>query len=251
MKFTNSKNIGPPKQRGRPPKIDQWDFHPSDHVPPAPQARTQQLEPRSQHPAPADEAADDPACCVTDAFDEAVSNQTVDNPSDTDTDMDEDFEFCTVGEDSLLTDALSRHHQRKCQKFVDFDNHKAGMLAEYAKLVTANLTGCICSVDGCETVASAHCEAHAGIHWNETLCHQILNASDQPLERNLRRLDCCKMSPVHSGNVAQLNTQGRSEQVVCHTCINHSISSMLMGLGIMVNRVAKPGLYDLNSHAKY
>ncbi|KAI8828337.1 hypothetical protein BJ741DRAFT_653659 [Chytriomyces cf. hyalinus JEL632] len=230
------------------------DPHPSDHVPPAPQARTQQLEPQSQHPAPADEAADDPACCVTDAFDEAVSNQTVDNPSDTDTDMDEDFEFCTVGEDGLLTDAPSRHHQRECQKFVDFDNHKAGMLAEYAKLVTANLTGCICSVDGCEMVAvyrcytcrsagilkSAHCEAHAGIHWNETLCHRILNASDQPLERNLRRLDCCEMSPVHSGNVAQLNTQDCSEQVVCHTCINHSISSMLMGLGFMVNRVAKP-----------
>ncbi|KAJ3263175.1 hypothetical protein HDU77_011123, partial [Chytriomyces hyalinus] len=170
--------MGPPKQRGRPTKIDQYvglpaakrvakrqaagsaeiefdedefltwmrrDPHPSDHVPPAPQARTQQSEPQSQHPAPSDELldepADEPAFCVTDAFDEPV----VDNPSDTDTDTGEDYEFRTVGADGLLTDAPSRHHQRERQKFVDFNNHKAGMLAEYAKLVTANLTGCICS----------------------------------------------------------------------------------------------------------
>ncbi|KAJ3238993.1 hypothetical protein HDU78_003093 [Chytriomyces hyalinus] len=220
----------------------------SDHVPPV-RAQPQQLGPP--------ELPDEPADSVDDCFEhgEAASNETVDYPSDTDTETGEDFEFCVVGEDGLLhTDAPSKHHQREQQKFIDFDNHKAGMLAEYAKLVTANLTSCSCSVNGCESASvyrcytcrsggilkSAHCEFHAGIHWKETICHRILDASDEPLQRNLRRLDCCELSPAHGGHVARLHTQDCSEQVLCHTCSHHSVSSMLMGLGFMVNKAAKP-----------
>ncbi|KAJ3244065.1 hypothetical protein HDU77_010073 [Chytriomyces hyalinus] len=270
--------MGPRKQRGRPIKIDQYaglpsmkqrqpaesaeiEFdeegflnfmkmlpQPSDHVPPAPPAppvpavRAPQLDPQSQHP----ETVDEPTIFVDDAFEpfEAASNETVEFRGDTDSDTDkEDLEFCVVGADGLLTDAPSKHHQRESQKFISFDIHKAGMLAEYAKLVTANLTGCLCSVSGCEsasnyrcytcrsggTLKSTYCELHARTHWKECICHKILDASDQPLQRNLRRLDCCEMSPVHGGHVLQLSTQDCSEQVTCHTCSNHGILSLLMG----------------------
>ncbi|KAJ3241143.1 hypothetical protein HDU77_011048, partial [Chytriomyces hyalinus] len=214
-----------------------------------PPVRGQQSQP--QRTEPADNPEPDDAFQYNDAF----PNETIINPSDTDTDTGEDFEYRAVGEDGLfLTDATSRHHQHERQKFVDFDNHKAGMLAEYSKLVTANLTGCACSVDGCENVPhyrcytcrtagilkSAHCEIHAGIHWKETICHRILDAADQPLQRNARRLDCCEMSPLHSGHVVQLSMQDCSEQVICHTCSSHSVSSLLVSHGFMVNKAAKP-----------
>ncbi|KAI8840099.1 hypothetical protein BJ741DRAFT_597931 [Chytriomyces cf. hyalinus JEL632] len=274
--------MGLPKQRGRPKKIEQYvglpattrvakrqkaagsvlvefdedEFmnwmtthpHSSDHTSPVPPVRVQKQHPEA-------EPLDEPANFVENPF-EVSSNETVECSSDTtDTDADEDYEFRVVDEDaSHLTDAPSKHHQRERQKFVDFDNHKASMLAEYAKLVTANLTGCLCSIDGCENVSvyrcytcrtagiqkSAYCEVHAGIHWKETICHRILDASDEPLQHNSRRLDCCEMSPVHSGHVAQLSTQDWSEQIIYHTCSSHSVSSMLMGLGFMVNRAVKP-----------
>ncbi|TPX78723.1 hypothetical protein CcCBS67573_g00104 [Chytriomyces confervae] len=221
--------------------------HPQPRPPPA---RAHQSEHQHSEPEPADE----PSYFGDNAF-ETVSNESVEYPSDTDTDTAEDFEFCVVGEDGLLhKDTSSKHHQRERQKFIDFDNHKAGLLAEYAKLVTANLTSSICSVNGCENMPvyrcytcrtagilkSAHCEVHARIHWKETMCHRILDASDQPLQCNSRRLDCCEMSPVHRAHVVQLSTQDCSEQVECHTCCNHNVSSLLMGLGFMVNKCAKP-----------
>ncbi|TPX51652.1 hypothetical protein CcCBS67573_g10007 [Chytriomyces confervae] len=270
--------MGPPKQRGRPTKVtqdsgftlarkrrqqrkhrpaDDVEFDeagfaafmfthpvPSDHVSPV---QTHQAEP--QHPEPAEDPFE---------YDKAVKNEDVNYPADPDSDAgtdEEDLEFCVVGaEGQLLTDAASRHHQRERQKFVDFEAHKASLLAEYAKLVTGNLTGCICSVEGCKSASeyqcytcrsggalkSTYCKVHARMHWKEYICHKILDASDEPLQSNSRRLDCCEMSPVQSGRIVQLSTQECSEHVICHTCSNHSISSLLMQLGFMVSKFAKP-----------
>ncbi|KAJ3386203.1 hypothetical protein HDU80_000467, partial [Chytriomyces hyalinus] len=174
-------DMGPPKQRGRPTKVtqdsgftlarkrrqqrkhrpaDDVEFDeagfaafmfthpvPSDHVSPV---QTHQAEP--QHPEPAEDPFE---------YDKAVKNEDVNYPADPDSDAgtdEEDLEFCVVGaEGQLLTDAASRHHQRERQKFVDFEAHKASLLAEYAKLVTANLTGCICSVEGCKSASEYRC----------------------------------------------------------------------------------------------
>ncbi|TPX57359.1 hypothetical protein CcCBS67573_g09264 [Chytriomyces confervae] len=161
------------------------DPHPSDHVPPAPPVRGQQSQPQRTEPADNPEQADD-----TFQYDNAFPNETIDNPLETDTDTG----ITSMNGRSLWT----------------FDNHKAGMLAEYSKLVTANLTGCACSVD------------------------------DQPFQCNARWLDCCEMSPLHSEHVVQLSTQDCSEQVICHICSSHSVLMLLMSHGFMVNKAAKP-----------
>ncbi|KAJ3244417.1 hypothetical protein HDU77_009913 [Chytriomyces hyalinus] len=253
--------LSPKKQRRRAPRpleieINEAEFAaflfthaplPSDLVSPV---KAQQSEPRI--PEQADGVEDDFRC------DDAISNEPVEHRAntdmDTDTDTDEeDLEFFIVGADGLPTDAQSKHHQRERQKFTDFNNHQAGMLAEYAKLVTANVTGSICSVDSCESASvyrcytcrsgslkSTYCELHARMHWKECICHKILDTSDQPLQHKSRRLDCCDMSPVKGGCVVQLSTQDCAEQVECYTCSNHNVSSLLMGLGFMVNKCISP-----------
>ncbi|KAI8827876.1 hypothetical protein BJ741DRAFT_702515 [Chytriomyces cf. hyalinus JEL632] len=189
--------MGPPKQRGRPIKIDKnaglpaakqvpkrWHVaglvpvefdedkflkvmskhrpQPSDHVPPA-RVQQQQSEPPQSADEPADIADDSEA-----ASNNSLSDIDADTDMDADTETGDDFEFYTVGGDA----PQSKHHLREQQKFIDFNNHKAGMLAK--------------------------------------------------------------------GHIVQLSTQDCSEQVTCYTCSSHNISLMLMGLGFMVNRVAKP-----------
>ncbi|KAI8818448.1 hypothetical protein BJ741DRAFT_673309 [Chytriomyces cf. hyalinus JEL632] len=179
-----------------------------------------------QLPEQADSAKDDVR--DYDAIPNEPANYSMDTDMDTgmDTDMDmdkDDLQFCVVRADGqLLADAPSKHHQRERQKFVDFDAHKAGMLAKYAKLVTANVGSC----------KSA----------KEVICHKILDASDHLMQSNSCQLGCCDLSPGQSGHVVQLFTQDCSEKVECHTCSNHSVSSLLMGLGFMVNKCRKPDL---------